>query len=230
MKDKTEDKIKEKIMGIKYDQNGLVPVIAQDITTKEVLMLAYANQEALGKSVETREAHYYSRSRKELWHKGATSGHIQYIEDIRYDCDADAVIYLVQQEGAACHTGEYTCFYRSLLNDAVAGSSDSSDNSKNIVKFINTNDQTLTELQQIIVDRLQNPKEDSYTSYLFDKGTDKILKKIGEESAEVIIAAKNNNKSEATYETADLIYHLTVLLTAMDLTWQDVLTELKKRG
>jgi phosphoribosyl-ATP pyrophosphohydrolase/phosphoribosyl-AMP cyclohydrolase len=190
-------------LNIKFDKRGLVPVVAQDVETKEVLMLAYANQEALDKSVETKEAHYYSRSRKELWHKGATSGHIQHIADIRYDCDSDAVLYLVHQDGAACHTGEYTCFYRSI--------------------------DTLVSLQQVTERRKENPKEGSYTNYLFEKGLDKILKKIGEESAETIIAAKNNDKNETARETADLLYHLTVLLTAMGLKWQNVITELKNR-
>ena len=191
---------------IKFDERGLVSVITQDVDTKEVLMLAYANREALEKSQKTGEAHYYSRSRKELWHKGATSGHIQHIIDIRYDCDGDAVLYLVRQDGAACHTGQYTCFYRSMEGS------------------------TLERLNQVIADRKANPKEGSYTNYLFGKGIDKILKKVGEESAEVIIAAKNSNREEVSYETADLLYHLTVLLAQMGLEWPDVMAELKKRG
>ena len=191
---------------VKFNEQGLVSVITQDAESKEVLMLAYANREALEKTLETREAHYYSRSRKELWHKGATSGHIQHIEDVRYDCDGDAVLYLVCQVGAACHTGEYSCFYRSLANG------------------------TLDKLQQVIANRKITPTEGSYTNYLFDKGVDKILKKVGEECAEVIIAAKNNSKDEVTYETADLLYHITVLLTELDLNWPNVMAELEKRA
>jgi len=192
---------------IKFDEQGLVPVIVQD-ESKEVLMLAYANREALEKTLETNQAHYYSRSRKELWHKGATSGHIQHIKDVRYDCDSDTVLYLVSQEGAACHTGSYSCFYRSLTEQ----------------------DSVLSHLQQLIAYRRTQPKAGSYTNYLFEKGVDKILKKVGEETAEIIIAAKNNSKSETIYETADLLYHLTVLLTDMDIDWSDVMTELQSRG
>ena len=191
---------------IKFDDKGLVPVIAQDADTKEVLMLAYANREAIEKTLEVGQAHYYSRSRKELWHKGATSGHVQHIKDIRYDCDCDALLYIITQEGAACHTGEYSCFYRSIHNY-----------------------NTLSQLQQIIAGRKTNPKEGSYTNYLFEKGIDKILKKVGEEAAEIIIAAKNNSKEETTYEMADLLYHLTVLITELGMDWQDVMAELKSR-
>jgi len=198
---------------IKFDDRGLVSVIAQDVGSREVLMLAYANREALEKTIETKEAHYYSRSRQELWHKGATSGHIQYIQDIRYDCDCDAVLYLVRQEGAACHTGKRSCFYRRL----ETGTEIAEDHF------------TLAGLQQIIANRRSQPKEGSYTNYLFEKGMDKILKKVGEETAEVIIAAKNNNKAETTYETADLLYHLTVLLTDLNLEWSDVMAELQSR-
>jgi len=193
---------------VKFDEQGLVAIITQDAESKEVLMLAYANKEALEKTIETKEAHYYSRSRKELWHKGATSGHIQHINDIRYDCDGDAVLYIVQQEGAACHTGEYSCFYRSL---SLEGG-------------------TLAQLQQVITNRKTTPKEGSYTNYLFDKGIDKILKKVGEECAESIIAAKNNDNSELSYEVADLLYHLTVLLTEQNMSWSDVMAQLQKRA
>ncbi|MCL2421576.1 MAG: bifunctional phosphoribosyl-AMP cyclohydrolase/phosphoribosyl-ATP diphosphatase HisIE [Defluviitaleaceae bacterium] len=200
---------------ISFDDQGLIPVIAQDVKTKEVLMLAYANREALEKTLETNQAHYYSRSRKALWYKGATSGHIQHIQDIRYDCDSDAVLYLVRQEGAACHTGNRSCFYQSMktgekIDEAMGGL-------------------TLAFLQQVIAERRSNPQEGSYTNYLFEKGIDKILKKVGEESAEIIIAAKNDSKEETTYETADLLYHLTVLLTTLGLEWSDIMAELQKR-
>ena len=207
---------------IKFDDRGLVPVITQDANTREVLMLAYANSEALELTLKTKEAHYYSRSRKELWHKGATSGNIQRIFDVRYDCDSDAVLYLVNQNGVACHTGEYSCFYRSMLE---------AQGEKGLNIMNNTD--ALTSLQEVIADRRANPKEGSYTNYLFKEGIDKILKKIGEESAEVIIAAKNDYKTsppqETISETSDLLYHLTVLLTTLDCTWHDIIKELKGR-
>jgi len=191
---------------MKYDEKGLIPVITQDAATKEVLMLAYANEEALNKTKETGEAHYYSRSRQELWHKGATSGNTQKITDIRYDCDSDALLYLVKPKGPACHTNENSCFYRSLLDKEVK-----------------------SDLQYIIETRKKEPKEGSYTTYLFEQGLDKILKKIGEESAETIIAAKNNDKAEVAYECADLVYHLTVMLVELGMDWSDVVGELEMR-
>ena len=207
---------------IKFDNNGLVPVIVQDESSKEVLMLSYANREALEKTLEVKQAHYYSRSRKELWHKGATSGHIQYIQDVRYDCDSDTVLYLVHQEGVACHTGNYSCFYRGLKEKGSA--------LPNLQQSLKEKESVLSNLQQLIAHRRTHPKEGSYTNYLFEKGVDKILKKVGEETAEIIIAAKNGSKSETVYETADLLYHLTVLLTALDIDWSDVMAELQSRG
>ena len=199
---------------IKLDSNGLVAVVTQDVNSKEVLMLAYANREALEATLRTKEAHYYSRSRKELWHKGATSGHIQHIEDIRWDCDGDALLYLVRQVGAACHTGERSCFYRGL--------------NLSLEPTISQQNQ-LDALLEVVAGRRKNPVEGSYTNYLFEKGVDKILKKVGEECAEVIIGAKNNSKAEVSYETADLLYHLTVLLAEQDISWSDVMAELAKR-
>jgi len=211
------------ISKVKFNEHGLVPVIAQDVESKEVLMLAYANHEALEASIRTKEAHYYSRSRKELWHKGATSGHIQHIEDICYDCDGDAVLYLVRQVGVACHTGERSCFYRSFDNRSLDK---------------HNSDSTLEKLYAVVAGRRETPVEGSYTNYLFEKGIDKILKKVGEECAEVIIAAKNSSKAgnevdgnaEVSYETADLLYHLTVLLAELDLDWADIMNELQKRA
>lgn len=202
---------------IKFNSHGLVPIVTQDAETKEVLMLAYANREALVATLETKQAHYYSRSRNELWHKGATSGHIQHIHDVRYDCDNDAVLYMVKQDGVACHTGNYSCFYRSVCNV------------QNECSHYSTEKSTLSQLQNLISDRRANPKEGSYTNYLFEKGIDKILKKVGEESSETIIAAKNANKEEITCETADLLYHLTVMLTDLNINWSEIMTELKKR-
>jgi len=197
--------------GIKYDEKGLAPVIAQDFETGEVLMLAYMNREALDKTLETGRMHYFSRSRGELWLKGETSGHIQTLITLYYDCDIDTLLAIVKQEGEACHTGHKSCFYR------MGYGIDSKPRDH------------LKEVYGIVLDRKNNPQEGSYTNYLFDKGIDKILKKVGEESAEVIIAAKNNSKDEIVYETADLLYHLSVMLADRDVCWDDVYNELSRR-
>ena len=195
---------------IRFDDHGLVPVVAQDAETQEVLMLAYANKEALELTLKTGEAHYYSRNRNEIWHKGEVSGHIQRIAEIRYDCDADAILYIVYQKGVACHTGNHSCFYRGAPQNTLPLHG-------------------LALLQKVVADRKLNPTEGSYTKYLFDKGIDKILKKVGEESAEVIIAAKNNEPEEIIYETADLLYHLTVMLSELNVEWEAVMEELEGR-
>lgn len=196
-------------MDIKFNQDGLVPAIAQDVGTGEVLMLAYMNEEALRLTKETGIAHYYSRSRQALWKKGETSGHIQEVKGIYYDCDGDAVLLKVNQIGAACHTGNYSCFF-----NEEKGYKDLSN--------------TLKDLYKVIIDRKKNPQEGSYTQYLFDKGIDKILKKIGEEAAEVIIGAKND-KQELIYEASDLIYHLIVLLVNEGVTPAEIMEELRGR-
>lgn len=196
-------------MDIKFNQDGLVPAIAQDVGTGEVLMLAYMNEEALKLTKETGIAHYYSRSRQALWKKGETSGHIQEVKGIYYDCDGDAVLLKVNQIGAACHTGNYSCFF-----NEEKGYKDLSN--------------TLKDLYKVIIDRKKNPQEGSYTQYLFDKGIDKILKKIGEEAAEVIIGAKND-KQELIYEASDLIYHLMVLLVNEGVTPSEIMEELRGR-
>ena len=197
------------MMEIKYNKDGLVPAIAQDVSTGEVLMLAYMNEEAVRLTLESRIAHYYSRSRKSLWKKGETSGNFQEVKGFYYDCDGDTILLKVNQVGVACHTGSYSCFFNEVL-----GAKNSSD--------------TLPELYKVILDRKINPKEGSYTNYLFEKGIDKILKKIGEESAEVIIGAKNN-RGELVYESSDLIYHLLVLLVNEGVTLDDIYNELDKR-
>ena len=197
-------------MIIKYDANGLVAAITQDYVTGEVLIFAYMNAEAYEKTVETGIVHYYSRSRNEIWKKGETSGNFQHVKSIAYDCDCDALLISVIQTGAACHTGNRSCFYRAASGEPACG---------NLLK----------KLYGVIKDRRDNPREGSYTNYLFDKGVDKILKKVGEESAEVIIAAKNGGADEITRETADLLYHLTVLLNEKNITWDDVFNELYKR-
>ncbi|MCQ2751703.1 MAG: bifunctional phosphoribosyl-AMP cyclohydrolase/phosphoribosyl-ATP diphosphatase HisIE [Coriobacteriales bacterium] len=198
---------------IKFDENGLVPAIVQDATTNEVLMLAYMNAESLQKTLDTGYTWFWSRSRQELWNKGATSGNIQQVISINYDCDGDSLLIKVLQTGAACHTGEHSCFFN-VLQQATQEISD---------------DSIVDRLYKVIVDRKNNPQEGSYTNYLFDKGIDKILKKVGEENAEVIIAAKNNDKDEITYETCDLVYHVLVMLIDRDVTLDEIRHELNSR-
>lgn len=204
---------------LKFDANGLIPAIAQDAVTGEILMCAYMNQESILKTLQSGKATYFSRSRQELWEKGATSGHVQYVKDILVDCDADALVLKVQQEGAACHTENPSCFYRKVVDGKLV----------EIPTGIGKTPQILYDVYNIIVDRVKNPKEGSYTNYLFEKGIDKMLKKVGEESAEVIIASKNYVKSEVQYETADLLYHLSVVLVEQGLTWDDIFGELSSR-
>ena len=199
---------------IKYNEQGLVPAIAQDISTKAVLMLAYMNEEALEKTLTTGKAHYYSRSRNKLWLKGEQSGHFQYVKSVKYDCDADTLLISVEQVDNACHTGEYSCFHNSLLEDNATQQKRA---------------EVLYELYNVVVDRKNNPKEGSYTNFLLTKGVDKIAKKVAEEACEVVIAAKNASKEEITYETADLLYHLIVLLADNDISLNEIFSELEKR-
>ncbi|MCM2675642.1 bifunctional phosphoribosyl-AMP cyclohydrolase/phosphoribosyl-ATP diphosphatase HisIE [Alkalicoccobacillus plakortidis] len=201
---------------VKFDDRGLVPAIVQDAASKEVLTLAYMNQESLTKSIETKQTWFYSRSRQELWHKGETTGNTQSIQDIRYDCDQDALLVLVVPEGPACHKGSYTCFSDSLLDQKVEADETSS------VAI-------LTELERIIAEREAEMPEGAYTTYLFEKGVDKILKKVGEEASEVIIAAKNRDREELTNESADLLYHLFVLLREQKVSFSEVTDILKAR-
>ncbi|MGI6549730.1 MAG: bifunctional phosphoribosyl-AMP cyclohydrolase/phosphoribosyl-ATP diphosphatase HisIE [Syntrophomonadales bacterium] len=213
----------EELDQIKFEQ-GLVPAIVQDAISKEVLMMAYMNREALEKTVSTGETWFYSRSRSQLWHKGETSGNVQKVTEIRYDCDNDTLLVLVEAAGPACHTGHNSCFYRNLQGveieprrfdpDEVYGSESGA---------------ILNELQEVIQGRYQERPEGSYTTYLFDKGIDKILKKVGEESAEVIIAAKNPDPGELIYEISDLIYHLMVLMVERDIKLSEVFKELRGR-
>ncbi len=204
---------------IKFDDKGLIPVIVTDNKNAQVLMMAWMNNEALKLTIDTKRAHYYSRSRKAVWMKGETSGNVQTVVSIKKDCDGDTLLMEVIQEGPACHTGNRSCFYSDLLmNDGVLD--------QNIDLY---GAAVLKELYNVVCDRKNNPKEGSYTNYLFDKGIDKILKKVGEETAEVIIAAKNGSKDEIRYETADLIYHLIVMLVDKDLTMEEIYGELKSR-
>lgn len=201
---------------LKFDERGLMPAIVQDVDTKEVLMLAYMNDESLRKTLSTGETWFWSRSRKELWHKGETSGHIQKVKSINYDCDGDTLLIQVEQVGVACHTGARSCFFNLLyLYEEERGEKIDSD--------------IIERLYEIITDRKVNPKENSYTNYLLDEGLDKILKKVGEEAAEVIIAAKNPDRDELIYETGDLLYHLLVLLNKKDVVPKEIFAELGNR-
>src|SRR5690606_16789427 len=173
---------------LKFDRNGLIPAIVQDAYTQDVLMLAYMNEESLNMTIETGFAHYWSRSREQLWKKGETSGNIQEVKEIYYDCDSDSLLLKVEQRGSACHTGNRTCFFRELCK------------SENKSQTPSASASILYELYGVIKDRMKNPVEGSYTNYLFKEGIDKILKKVGEESTEVVIAAKNDSKAEVIYE------------------------------
>ena len=203
-------------MNIKFNENGLVPAVVQNSKTNEVLMVAYMNEETLKMTLETKKATFWSRSRQEIWVKGATSGNYLNVDEVRVDCDEDCLLVLVQPEGPACHTGKRTCFYRNADGEEI----DLTEDLSYIVK----------EEQKTIIDRKKSPQEGSYTNYLFDKGDDKILKKVGEEAAEVVIAGKNRDKEEIKYEVADLMYHLSVMLVNNDMTWQDIYEEMISRG
>ncbi|MBR2474870.1 MAG: bifunctional phosphoribosyl-AMP cyclohydrolase/phosphoribosyl-ATP diphosphatase HisIE [Clostridia bacterium] len=196
-----------------FVKGELIPAIVQDYKSKEVLMLAYMNEQSLAKTIETGYTWFYSRSRKELWNKGATSGHLQRVIKLDYDCDEDTLLVYVEQTGAACHTGNRSCFYRTLAENGEVPEAN-----------------PLVSLEEVIADRKVNPEEGSYTCYLFEKGLDKVLKKVGEESAETIIAAKNGDLTELNGEVNDLIYHLMVMMNICGLSLDDVLAELEKRS
>lgn len=220
---------------LKFDDKGLIPVVTQDSRTDEVLMLAYMNKEALEKSIETGKVHYWSRSRNKLWLKGETSGHFQSIRSISFDCDADTLLVKAEQKGCACHTGHHSCFFRKIDNE-LPMKADNSYDKKDVSQVEEKQPDTsvelsvvLQEVYNVILDRKDNPKEGSYTNYLFDKGLDKILKKVGEETAEVIIAAKNKSGEELKGEIADLMYHLCVLMVERDVKLDDIYGELKGR-
>ena len=198
----------------KTNEQGLIPVVVQHYKTQEVLMLAYMNEEAFYKTIKTVKMTYYSRSRQQLWTKGETSGHFQYVKSLTIDCDYDTLLAKVDQIGAACHTGNPTCFFQPLVGN----------------DYDETNPlQVFEAVYDTIVDRRENPKEGSYTNYLFDKGIDKILKKVGEEATEVVIAAKNPNPEEVKYEMADFLYHAMVLMVEKGISWEDIIKELADR-
>ena len=196
-----------------FNDKGLVPAIAQDYLDGTVLMMAWMNQEALLKTLETAEAWYWSRSRSELWHKGATSGHFQKVKAIRYDCDCDAILLTIEQVGdIACHTGERSCFHRVGKQQIVQPAAD-----------------TLSQLFQIICDRRDHPTASSYTCKLLEGGDNKILKKIGEESAEVVMACKDDQPDEIAGEVADLLYHTLVAMAYHKVDIRDVYRKLQER-
>ena len=203
---------------IRFDEKGLVPAIVQDGETKEVLTLAYMNKESLEKTLQTGETWFYSRSRQQLWHKGETSGNTQKVTEIRYDCDQDALVVLVKPAGPACHTGTVSCFTESLYQTEGEN--------------VRTTEQTedfLYELEKVIAEREAERPEGSYTTYLFEKGVDKILKKVGEEAAEVIIAAKNRDSEELKWEVSDLFFHVLVLLKEQNLPFSEIQKNLRER-
>lgn len=199
------------IKNLKFDDKGLIPAIVQDETTGKVLMLAYMNKESLQKTLDTNETWFYSRSRQKLWHKGATSGNTQKVIRIQNDCDNDTLLISVKPNGPACHTGEETCF-----NDTIK---EREEEARTVIHSLIAN----------IKDRKENPLDGAYTTYLFNEGIDKVLKKVGEEAAEVIIGAKNTDQQEVIWEVSDLIYHTLVLLEILDVSMEDIKKELVKR-
>ncbi len=214
-------KKEEFINSVKFDENGLVVCVIQDYHAKKIRMVAYMNKEALERTLETRQMTYYSRSRKSLWVKGETSGYFQYMRGASIDCDGDALLFQVEQEGGiSCHTGNQVCFYRDLEDENLFITNRTKSNSS---------DNELLNLEGTIGDRIKNPVEGSYTNYLIDKGENKILKKVGEEATETVIACKDGKHDEIVGEIADLIYHLTVEMQVKNVSWNDVFDELKKR-
>ena len=203
---------------IQFDERGLIPAIVQDARTGAVLTLAYMNAESLEKTLATRETWFWSRSRSELWHKGATSGNIQRVIEVRQDCDGDALAVLVEPAGPACHTGKRSCFHRDLEGEVV--------DDVGLDQSLGT---VLDELYQLIESRQRERPEGSYTTYLFEKGLDKILKKLGEEASETIIAAKNDDAEQLAAESADLLYHLIVLLVERGVRLESIRDELVQR-
>ncbi len=199
---------------LKKNSDGHIPVVVQDFRTSEVLMVAYMNEEAYLTTLKTGRMTYFSRSRNELWVKGATSGHYQYVKEMTADCDKDTILARVSQIGAACHTGSYSCFFNEIMKK----------------DYEETNPLKVFEsVFQVIKDRKVHPKEGSYTNYLFDKGIDKILKKLGEEATEIVIAAKNPNPEEIKYEISDFLYHMMVLMVEKGVSWEEITQELARR-
>ena len=199
------------VNALKFDEKGLIPAVVVDAITKKVLTVAYMNKESLQISMEKGLTCFYSRSRQELWLKGETSGNYQHIVSITADCDGDALVVMVEKDGPACHKGEDSCFHNPVWESA------------------DRQEFSLEGLMEMLVGRKENPKEGSYTTYLFEKGLDKILKKVGEECTEVIIGAKSEDKAETVYEIADLCYHVMVLMVEAGISLEDIHKELASR-
>ena len=199
------------IKDLKFNEQGLIPAIAQDASSGQVLMMAWMNEESLKITMDSGYATYWSRSREELWKKGETSGNVQKVISMKYDCDGDTLLMLVEQTGPACHTGKQSCFFNEVMDE------------KQVPAKI------LDDVYKVILDRKANPKEGSYTNYLLDKGLRKTCKKVGEEATESVIGAIAGDTDNVRYEVADLLYHLSVMLVQCDLTWDDIFGELEKR-
>ena len=205
---------------LRFDNNGLIPAVAQDWLDGSILMLAWMNKESLNKTLETRNVHYWSRSRSEIWRKGATSGSTQFLKEIRFDCDNDALVLSIEQNGSgACHTGEKSCFFNEIDSNSINKTSKKTSPFSNIC----------SELFDTLNERSINPLEKSYTNHLLTKGSNTILKKMGEETAEFIMACKDNDKNAIANEAADIIYHLQVALLHKGVQWRDLLTILESR-
>lgn len=198
----------------KKNSDGMIPVVVQDYKTDKVLMVAYMNEEAFNLTIKTGKMTYFSRSRNEIWVKGVTSGHFQYVKELSMDCDLDTMLAKVYQVGVPCHTGADTCFFNTLVKKEY-------DESNPMRVF--------EDVYNVIRDRKKNPKEGSYTNYLFDKGIDKILKKVGEEATEIVIAAKNPDPQEVKYEISDFLYHVMVLMAEKGVSWKEITKELSRR-
>jgi len=218
----SEAEIAKVLTQLKFDNQGLIPAIVQDVSTGRVLTLAYMNRETVQRSLKDRQTWFWSRSRQKIWHKGETSGNTQIIVRAEVDCDGDALLVYVQPQGPACHTGKDSCFFNELLGAEFKPTFGSPRDGQFFT--------TIERLVDVIKSRKAEMPEGSYTTYLFTKGLDKILKKIGEESAETIVAAKNQSKAELTLESADLLYHLLVLFVNEELEVENVLAELEKRA
>ena len=210
--------MKELINTLKFDASGLIPAVVQNIETNEVLMVAYMNADTIKQTLETGRATFWSRSRQEVWVKGDTSGNYMYVKEVRVDCDCDCLVVLVNPAGPACHTGNRSCFFRKIEDGKLVE---------------DAKEQTKTDVfareQAVVMDRKEHPEEGSYTNYLFDKGEDKILKKVGEECTEIVIAAKNPDKEEIKYEISDFLYHMMVLMVEKGISWEEITKELVKR-
>ncbi len=208
--------------GIAFDERGLVPVVVQEVATGVVLMLAWADSEALTATLETRFAHYHSRSRDELWRKGATSGNVQRVAAVRYDCDADAVLYLVDQTGPACHTGEPSCFHRSLLEAAASSPALQPAPSERAAGGAGGIAEAMRTLVSVVRDRLETLPEGSYVARLHESGIGYVAQKVVEEAGETVVAALQSQRDELRGEAADLLFHLTVLLSESGVEWDEV--------